>query len=131
VGRTPGAFVPLDINYPRDPAIRRAGEAAELLYVRAMAFVKGAGTDGVVYEWDLPAVAVGLKGAEKRVEALVKHGLWEPVDDGWLIRSWAKWNMSQDEIRKDRAAKKAGAILTNHKRNHEDRVDPSCPHCPR
>jgi len=129
VGRTPGTYVPLDINYLRDPAIRKAGPDAELLYLRTLAFIKGAGTDGVLYEWDLPVVAVGLKLPEKRVSALVKNGLWERVEDGWYVKSWTKWNMTQDEIQKDRAAKRAGAVLTNHKKNHKDESDPSCPHC--
>ncbi len=129
MGRTPSTYVPLDINYLRDPAIRKAGPDAELLYLRTLAFIKGAGTDGLLYEWDLSVVAVGLKLPEKRAAALVKNGLWEEVDDGWYVSAWTKWNMTQDEIQKDREAKRSGAIRTNHTRNHKDTPDPSCPHC--
>lgn len=129
MARVPGTYVPLDINYLRDPAIRKAGPDAELLYIRTLAFIKGAGTDGVLYEWDLSVVAVGLKFPEKRAAALVKNGLWEKVDDGWYVSAWVKWNMTQDELKEQREAKRAGAIKTNHNRKHAGEPDPTCPHC--
>ena len=56
----PELYVPLSVNYPRDPKVRRAGPDAELLYVRGLAHAKGARTDGVIYDFDLEVVAVGL-----------------------------------------------------------------------
>jgi hypothetical protein len=32
MAKTPSMFVPLDVNYMRDPRIRRAGSDAELLF---------------------------------------------------------------------------------------------------
>lgn len=37
--------------------------------------------------------------------------------------------MTRDERVRDKEAKRAGAILTNHKRNHSDKPDPMCQHC--
>ena len=56
---TPSMFVPLDVNYMRDPRIRRAGPDAELLYLRALAYAKGGETDGFVHDFDLDAIATG------------------------------------------------------------------------
>lgn len=127
--RTPGGFVPLDMNYLRDPAIRRAGPDAELLYIRSLAHCKAGQTDGQVADYDLAVVGVGLKNLKGRADALVREGLWQPIHGGWLIRSWSKWNMTLDEVAKDKAKKREAAIKTNHDRWHGDKQDESCPHC--
>ena len=63
---TPSMFVPLDVNYMRDPRIRRAGPDAELLYLRALAYAKGGETDGFVHDFDLDANASGLRNCATR-----------------------------------------------------------------
>ena len=92
--KTPGNYVPLDVNYIRDASIRRAGEPAELLYVRALAHAKGARTAGFIPDYDLDVVAVGMKGVPARVAALVRERLWVVSPGGWLVRSWDRWNAS-------------------------------------
>lgn len=129
--RTPGGFVPLDMNYMRDERIRRAGPDAELLYIRSLAHCKAGQTEGLVADYDLDVVGVGLKNLKGRANALVREGLWIPVAGGWLIRSWAKWNKTRDEIAEDKAKKSAAAIKTNHDRWHGQKQDSSCPHCMR
>lgn len=89
---TPGNYVPLDVNYLRDSAIRMAGPDAELLYIRSLAFAKGSKTDGLIASFDLDVVGVGLKKLQQRAAALVKHDLWVECPEGWLIRSWHRWN---------------------------------------
>jgi hypothetical protein len=128
---TPGNYVPLDVNYSSDPAIRAAGEHAELLFVRGIAYCKRTRTDGFIPDFDLPVVAIGLRSVPKRVAALVSHGLWRPVDGGWVVRSWSRWNKP--------AAVEAAFVSTqaehgtkgNHERWHAARgiVDPDCEHC--
>lgn len=124
---TPGNYVPLDVNYARDAAIRRAGPDAELLFVRGLAYAKGSrdGT-GRIPRYDLPVVAVGLKGATKRVAALVAEQLWIENADGWTIRSWQTWN-GDDDGRAEKARR------ANCKRWHADRgrIDPACEFCQR
>ena len=76
----PSLYVPLDANYLRDPKIRRAGPDAELLYLRGLAHSKSGETDGVIHDYDLDVIAVGLDGAEDRAAKLVEVGAWsEPV----------------------------------------------------
>lgn len=129
MARVPSLYVPLDANYLRDPAVRRAGPDAELLYVRGLAHAKSGDTDGVILACDLPVIAVGLRGVPRRVDALVREGLWLPLDDGWAIRSWVKWNMTRTERTNDKEVKRAAAARTNHMRYHGDRIEPTCPHC--
>ncbi|RCK68286.1 hypothetical protein DT076_16700 [Desertihabitans brevis] len=131
--RIPREFVPLDQNYLRDPAIRRAGPDAELLYLRALAHAKAGGTDGFIGDYDLPVVAVAIKvrNPTSLADALVREGLWVAVAGGWRIRSWTKWNMTEAEKEIERQKKRDAAILTNHRRYHsEGKTEPGCPHCP-
>lgn len=128
--RIPGEFVPSDVNLANDPAIMRAGPWAELLFRRANEYVKRTDRDGVVCAVELGVIAFGIPGkAATHAESLVREGLWEPTPDGYLIRSWLKWNLSQSEQAEERERKRAGSILTNHKRYHKTEPQPDCPHC--
>lgn len=127
----PSVYVPLDANYLRDPRIRRAGPDAELLYIRSLAYAKAGETDGIVYDFDLDAIAVGLKGTTARVNALVREKAWEPRDEGWFICGWFNWNDPVEKLREQKRKRAEGAAKTNHKR-HADNGHPfvgSCPVC--
>lgn len=131
MGNPPGMYVPLDVNYLRDPAIRKAGPEAELLYLRSLAYAKGAETDGMVWEYDLDVIGVGLMRLTTRMKALVREGLWVAVDGGWLIAKWLKWNTSTSELKSLKVAQKRAAEATNHQRYHVDKneVSKSCALC--
>ena len=132
--KIPGEFVPLDINLPSDPKIRRAGPDAELVYVRGLIYLKRTKSDGFVPDYDLPALAVGCRNVPKAVDSLVRVGLWDPAErdgePGWTCRAWLKWNSSQKEIAEMRAERRVGALRTNHSRGlHADKEHPECPDC--
>ena len=129
---TPGNYVPLDVNYARDGAIRRAGPDAELLFIRALAYCKASKTDGRVPDYDLPVVAVGLRNATKSAAALVKHGLWEITEDGWYVRSWLKWNKPVKVEQEFHQQQSEHGARGNHQRWHVDKgvFDPDCEFCP-
>lgn len=127
-----GIYVPLDVNYLRDPKIRKAGPDAELLYLRGLAHAKGGSTDGHIAEFDLPVVAVGLTRIPQRVKALVANGLWEREDEGWYIAGWRKWNKTNRQLAEDKEAKRRGAEKTNHARYHvgpDGDFNPTCSLC--
>ena len=129
--RIPGEFVPSDINTANDPDILRAGPWAELLFRRGNEYAKRMHRDGVIYSVELPVVAHGIPGkAATHAAALVAVGLWEAIDDGWFIRSFLKWNLSQLEQSDVRAQKRRGAAAANHKKGaHDQHPDPKCPTC--
>ena len=129
--RIPGEFVPCDVNLSNDPKILRAGPLPELLFRRANEYVKRVNRDGTLDRVELPIVAFGIPGKPAAHAAvLVREGLWDETPDGWLIRSFTKWNptlAAQGEIRKKR---RLGAIKTNHARGrHAGQPDPECPLC--
>lgn len=117
----PGMYVPLDVNYMRDPRIRRAGTDAEVLYVRALAYAKGGGTDGIVHDYDIEVIAVGLKRVAARIAALVREKAWEERDGGWFIAGWFKWNEPTATLRERKAKQSKGAEQTNHQKHHVEK----------
>lgn len=128
---TPGNYVPLDVNYPRDRAIRKAGPDAELLYVRGLAYAKGARTDGLVPDYDLEVAAAGLRNVRRSVSRLVAERLWIKVDGGWQIRSWMSWNKPAAEEVAFQESQGQHGSKGNHERWHASRgiTSPDCPHC--
>lgn len=104
----PGLYVPLDVNYARDRAIAAAGEEAELLYVRGLAYAKHTNSDGFIPDFDIDEVAKRLRRVPQRLAALVREGLWIEADGGWLIRNWSRWNESSAELqaKRDRDAER-------------------------
>lgn len=98
-------YVKLDASYDDDDKIIRAGEKAELLYIRGLCLAKRILSDGFVSDAHLPRF--GLSGVQARAGKLVEVGLWERDDDagGYWIIAWLKHNRSAaevDEIREKR-----------------------------
>jgi hypothetical protein len=94
-----GQYAPLSATYYRDDAVLEAGERAEVLFTRGLAFCADSNSDGFITERQVRSVlGVGLTGLPKRVARLVEVGLWECADGGYLVRSWLKWNRSAAEL---------------------------------
>lgn len=94
-----GSYAPLSAHYYKDDAIDEAGEAAELLYVRGLAFCADILSDGFISERQLARfVGVGMFDAQERADRLVDVELWDRVQGGYRVRSWLDWNRSREEI---------------------------------
>lgn len=107
-----GPYAPLSATYYRDDAILEAGERAEVLFTRGLAFSSDSNADGFITDRQLSLVlGIGLRGIQQRADALVSVGLWERLDGGYNVRAWLKWNRSADELgrvrKKDRDRKAA------------------------
>ena len=117
--RTP--YAPLSASYYRDEALVEAGEAAELLYVRGLAFcAEHLEQDGFISDRQLRLyVGSGLRNLQQRANRLVRQNLWERVTkesnlheartkrarsehedyaSGYRVRSWLDWNMRAEEL---------------------------------
>lgn len=98
--RRRGAYAPLAATYYTDDDVMEAGEDAELLFVRSLAFCAGnPSSDGYVTDKQVTRVfGAGMSELADRVQQLVAVGLWERVPGGYTIRSWLKWNKSAEEM---------------------------------
>ncbi len=129
--RIPGEFVPCDVNLVSDPAVMRAGALAELVFRRATEYAKRNDRDGDIYPMDIGLICNGIPGRPaQHVAALLREGLWETSGEGWQIRSFLKWNLSQAEQREEKDRKRLGAHRSNHKQGqHDTSPHPECPDC--
>jgi len=112
----------LSVDFESDPKLRRAGLDAELLYIRSLARMKRAGTDGhLSAEW-WPDLLHGFRStaATKAREALVREGLWEPCEDGWRIPNgrWARWQDTEEDRARERERK------AEYRRKRKERGEP-------
>ena len=95
-------WVKLDSTYYLDVAIVRAGEAAEVLFVRAMAYCGDQENDGLVEREILPRLCP-TRG-RSRAAALVREGLWEVVPAGWQFASWTRHQRTREQMDAEREA---------------------------
>ncbi len=111
-----GSYAPLSAYYYDDDAIIRAGERAEVLFCRLLAFSARALADGYVSDAQMSRVGAGLAGLKPRLAKLGEVGLLERCEGdlfggeaGYRLVQWLKWNLSAEEIshrqRKDTARK--------------------------
>jgi len=121
-----GPYAPLSATYYYDDAILEAGEKAEILFVRTLAFLSSAASDGYVTERQLvKVIGAGLTRVPDRVRALCSVGLISATPGGYVVRSWSKWNKTTEEIGKylkrdrERKANVSAAKQDNSARNPE------------
>lgn len=117
--RRNGPYAPLGTNYYLDDAIIEAGERAEVLFCRSLAFCAGTNSDGYITTAQVKRIAIGLGGLDQRIATLVGIGLWTKDDGGYQIRGWLKWNKSADDLgrvkAKDRERKTAKKDLDSER----------------
>jgi hypothetical protein len=111
-----GLYVKLQADYSDDPKIIRAGEAAEVLYVRMLCFCARTLSDGLVDDAQMTRLA--LRQLPKRVARLLEEHLVERVEGGYKIVSWHKHNRSAASIAEERDKKSSGSNHANHLRWH-------------
>ena len=108
-----GPYAPLSATYYTDDAILEAGERAEVLFTRGLAFCADSNSDGFITDRQVIAIiGIGMRDAQKRAALLVEVGAWERLDGGYQVRSWLKWNTSAAElgrVRKQDRERKASA----------------------
>lgn len=99
-------------SYYRDPKVLRAGEAAEVLFVRGLSYCCEHGTGGRIPKAALPYLAA--TDTEARTDALVREGLWVTDGDEYVVRSWDAWQQGVDALterrKKDRDRKRSQRV---------------------
>lgn len=119
--KRPGIYAPLSAYYFDDSAIMEAGEDAELLYVRMLAYAarqmefEGFISNRVIVSrlGILPRESGNGTGNEpgtdaaSRARTLESVGLLTRADGGYRISGWLKWNKTAAELGKERARDRA------------------------
>jgi hypothetical protein len=99
----PLPWVRLDTAFPMNPKLltmlqEKDGHRAAFVYVCALSYSGGQGTDGFISSAALPFV----HGRVKDATLLVRCGFWIPQPGGWLINGWADFQQSNEETQKRR-----------------------------
>lgn len=105
-----GPYAKLSATYYRDDAIMAAGEAAEVLFTRSLAFCAETPSNGFITDLQVALITIGLRKVEERIKTLLDYDIWQKVDDGYVVRQWLKWNPSAEEagmVRKNDRERKA------------------------
>ncbi|WP_426243735.1 hypothetical protein [Nocardioides sp. LHG3406-4] len=97
-------FVKVKTDYYLEGALLRAGEAAEVLYNRGMAYAGARETDGFI-----PTEALSLitpNRGKARAAALVREGIWETTDGGWrIVYGWQDGDqITKEQLEQNREA---------------------------
>ncbi len=100
-------FVKLSVRYRADMALAGISPAAELAFIRGLAYCGLNATGGLIPASELPNLG------PKRVAAeLIRGGFWDEMPNGWAYRSWDKWQAEYEQVierrRRDAARKRAG-----------------------
>ena len=115
-------WVKLSTSYDTDAAIMRAGEAAEVLFTRSLAYCGREETGGFIPD-GMPE-RLCPKGARARVKALVSEQLLVRDDErrGWWVRSWGAWQSELDSLAARRRADRERKRRERDRRSEEARA---------
>lgn len=107
------AFIKMDDRVPEHPKILDAGPFGQLLWTNSLCYANRNLTDGFipasvarrlidVEGYSLEGIPLTITAI---IEALVKVGLWEKRDGGYLIRQYLDYQTSKAEIEAKRAVR--------------------------
>lgn len=107
--KRPGRYAALAAAYYDDPAIIAVGTAAELWYVRALAWCAAhPETDGVI-PLEVAVNRLGIPDAMSRVTECDSHGLVTKSHADVSVTNWLKWNAPYRDSQAKNDAKRAAA----------------------
>lgn len=112
-------WVRLDTGFYENPKIlaviaERDGYRAVVVYVSALAYSGGHGTDGHIATYVLARV----HGRKADADRLVRNGLWEPTDTGWRIHDYEALQQTSETTEQIRSDRRRAAIKGNCIRHH-------------
>lgn len=122
----------LDDGWASHPKVQAASKDARLAWIAIGLHCARHATDGFVTrkEAELCANSIGTR-PKLALDSLETVGLLDPVDGGYQIHNWSRYQPSRADVVAAREARRAAAREANHRRWHVGRnvVDPTCTHC--
>jgi len=103
-----GGYIPLKNSLREDPKMLLACARDELAfgtYVAGLLYCNQNRTDGFIPAVTVPALTY-QKRPKKVTEALVMAGLWQEVEDGFMVHNYLGHNASREQIEQSLAKDK-------------------------
>ncbi|MEV4041503.1 hypothetical protein [Streptomyces sp. NPDC049744] len=94
-------WVKLEDRFPSHRKVALLSDRAFRLHVSAICWSAENLTDGRIGDRELPHVA-HIRGIKATAKQLEEAGLWDRVDDGWLIHDYLDYNPSREQVVADR-----------------------------
>ncbi len=104
-------FVKLSVRYRVDFKLAGVSPAAELAFLRSLAYCGLNGTGGLILAEDLKDL-----GPKRAASELVAAGFWLEMPAGWAISRWDKWQGDFELVNQQR---KAAAERQREKRRRD------------
>ncbi|MFE7659661.1 hypothetical protein [Streptomyces celluloflavus] len=95
------AWVRLDDRFPSHRKVAMLSDRAFRLHVSALCWSAENLTDGVIRDTELRLVA-HVRGMTATARQLEAAGLWERIDDGWMLHDFHDYNPSAEQVRAER-----------------------------
>ena len=97
------SWIKLDDQFADHPKVVAAGPLAAWLYVCGLTYCGRYLTDGWIPEGQVRKLA-DIDDATAQAQRLVDVGLWERVDDGYLVHDYLEYNPTGERVKAERAA---------------------------
>jgi len=97
------SWIKLDDQFADHPKVIAAGPLAAWLYVCGLTYCGRYLTDGWIPEGQVRKLA-DLDDAAEQAQRLVDVGLWERVDDGYIVHDYLEYNPTGAKVKSERAA---------------------------
>lgn len=110
------AYLKIECSVARNRKFVKAGPAPSWLWVCGLAYCQEGLTDGFIPSEALKYL--GVKNAAQLASHLVKAGLWDVVDGGWLVHDYLEHNKSAADVEAIRASRAAGGQLGGRPRKN-------------
>lgn len=97
--RTPGPYLPLDINFDGNPKIVGLSDGAFRLHVSGMLYCKRQHLDGILSLAVVPTLKRGYR--PQHLAELLDRMLWVELNGSshYEIHDWLTWNLAAEEAR--------------------------------
>ena len=112
-------WVRLDDQAVGHPKLREAGYKGWALFTAGLCHASAYLTDGFISEKVVPSLLPDLPQAAQVAQELVKAGVWEKVEGGYMVHDYHDYQPTAEEVRKGRDRKRE--VDRERQRRHRER----------
>ncbi len=122
-------WIKLSVNATENPKCVGLSDAAWTLWIHGLTYAGRNLSDGFIPDGIINRLC-NTRHPRKAADELVKAGLWDTYDGGWVIHDYLEHQRSANDVEQQSESARKGAGKTNHTRWHVGKKhDPECRWC--